>query len=202
MEIQQIKHSFNKSIRVAGYLENNTSHPDTSKNRNMEQNTTTKEQQFKQINTDLNEIANTIRDEYKIDVTADGRNQFKIQLTKIFCKYSHYFLGIPCEIVGRFINRDHVTVLHACKTYDDLYFSSREFRDLADNLIGTFYNINSQVHKQPMLHACQEMLQKSSEADRARYYASMCDIRENPRPAKIKPERRKELLEKYINKND
>ena len=106
------------------------------------------------------------------------------------------------EVVGKHINRDHTTVLHACKTYDDLYFSSKDFRHLAENLITTFYNINSVSHEEPMKHACINMINRSSEADRARYYAAMCEIRKDPSPKKIKREKQKELLEKYINKNE
>ena len=135
---------------------------------------------IKDSQSDMNEIRITLIDKYNIDVTAPGREKEKQELQKIFCKYCYYYMGLTLNRIGVFLNRDHATVLHSCRKYDDLYFADRDFRHLADHLIGLFHNISSKDHDQKMFDACVDLVTRSSEADRARYYAAMIEVRRNP----------------------
>ena len=37
-------------------------------------------------------------------------------------------------MIANYLSRDHATVLHACKKYDDLYKTDDDFKKLADHL--------------------------------------------------------------------
>tara|TARA_R100001443_G_scaffold16126_3_gene25987 strand:+ start:24357 stop:24848 length:492 start_codon:yes stop_codon:yes gene_type:complete len=61
----------------------------------------------------------------------EGRFRAKINLLKIFCKYARFDLKLSLSGIGRYLNRDHATVLYHCRTYDNLYNFDEEFRNLA-----------------------------------------------------------------------
>jgi hypothetical protein len=145
----------------------------------------------------MSEAYLTILDETKVDILTPGRKNTRITHQMIFVKYCKHYLGLTFEQIGQFLKKNHATIIHSCKKYDDLHFSDKDFRSLAESLIDKIYTINSKEHSMPMLYACQSFLQKSSEADRARYYAAMIEIRENPGYYQTTSETRAQMLQKY-----
>lgn len=99
----------------------------------------------------------------KIDIRQKGRTRETADLVKIFCKHACYNLGFSLTRVGHFLSRDHATVLHACKQYDNLYLKDRSFREKARFFIDRFYTIDGQIDHQPNKKEMTSLINTASE---------------------------------------
>ena len=82
------------------------------------------------------------------------------------------------NFIANYLNRDHATVLHACKKYDDLYKTDDDFKKLADHLIGRFNTIDAREETMFVKKALTDLIDNITEKDRARIYAVAVDILE------------------------
>ena len=95
----------------------------------------------------LNEYRQTILDKTGIDIQSKRRTRDHADLIKIFCKHTRYNLQLGSNRIARFINREHATVLHACKAYDNLYTTNKDFQKKAEFFITRFDNIDGKSRK-------------------------------------------------------
>jgi hypothetical protein len=72
----------------------------------------------------LSQYSNIIKDEFRIDIKTKGRVRPKPDLLKIFCYHAHYNLKFSYSRIGKFVNRDHATIIFACKEYHKLRTSN------------------------------------------------------------------------------
>ena len=82
----------------------------------------------------LDQYTHVIIEEKDIDVRVKGRIREKADLVKIFCKHAKYNLDLSLTRIGDYLGRDHATVLHACKTVDNLSFTDKQFRKYVEDL--------------------------------------------------------------------
>ena len=87
---------------------------------------TTKEEKDKHIKPflkKLNDISDYILDETGIDVRLNTKSkQFDLPSYRgLFFTIALGNLNISLDLLGHFLNKDHSTVLHACKKWDELY---------------------------------------------------------------------------------
>jgi len=133
----------------------------------------------------LSDYVNTILDETGIDVRVKSRKREQQDLQKIFCKFAHWHLKFSLSFIGKYINRDHATVLFSCKKYDALYRTDKEFRQKADYFIGRFHVIDAREETAPIKKALTDLIERISEKDRARIYAVAIDIIEGKQTVTI-----------------
>ena len=91
----------------------------------------------------LSDYVNTILDETGVDIRIKSRRRHQQDLQKIFCKFAHWHLRLSLSFIGKYIDRDHASVLHACRKYDNLYATDKDFRQKADFFIGRFLVIDA-----------------------------------------------------------
>ena len=133
----------------------------------------------------LSDYVNTILDETGVDIRIKSRKRHQQDLQKIFCKFGHWHLRLSLSFIGSYINRDHASVLHACRKYDNLYSTDKDFREKADFFIGRFLAIDSKEETQVIKKALIELIERISEKDRARVYAVAVDILEGNQTVSI-----------------
>ncbi len=114
----------------------------------------------------LRQYTDTIFELEKIDIRQKGRTRKASDLVKIFCKHVCYNLGFSLTRVGFFLNRDHATVLHACKQYDNLYFKDRFFGKKARFFIDRFYTIDGEIDHESNKKNLISLINKASEKTR------------------------------------
>ena len=107
-----------------------------------------------------------------IDVREKGRKRPKVDLVKIFCFHANHNLQLSLTKIGEYLKRDHATVLHACRKYDELYFSDKDFREKADFYIEIFKGIDGLDNLEPNKDALFEIIPLLSEASRGRVLKS------------------------------
>ena len=103
-----------------------------------------------------------------IDVREKGRKRPKVDLVKIFCFHANHNLQLSLTRIGEYLKRDHATILHACRKYDELYFSDKDFREKADFYIEIFKGIDGLDNLEPNKDALFEIIPLLSEASRGR----------------------------------
>jgi len=84
--------------------------------------------------------------EFGIDVRDKSRKRFNVDLRMIFCKLIRDIKNKPKitqEFIASYINLDHSSIVHACKTYDSLYLVNPKFKELADYIS----NLNKKTNK-------------------------------------------------------
>ena len=133
----------------------------------------------------LSDYVNTILDETGVDIRIKSRKRHQQDLQKIFCKFGHWHLRLSLSFIGSYINRDHASVLHACRKYDNLYSTDKDFREKADFFIGRFLVIDAKEETQIIKKALIELIERISEKDRARVYAVAVDILEGKQTVSI-----------------
>jgi hypothetical protein len=116
----------------------------------------------------LQTLVDKIETNYGINIIAKGRTMEKVHLFKIFCNYVRYSLKIKgkkltCEQIGNFTKRNHATIVHACKSYDNLLFSDREFRELASKLESSFNKVLKNPKKNNLMHKVNKFSEKDAE---------------------------------------
>jgi chromosomal replication initiation ATPase DnaA len=67
--------------------------------------------------------------------TQFSRQREFVNLRFIYCKMS-IDLGYTLKETGKIINRDHVSVLHACRKFNDYYQTDPKFRELYHEIKG------------------------------------------------------------------
>tara|TARA_R100001369_G_C3228686_1_gene151688 strand:- start:5 stop:505 length:501 start_codon:yes stop_codon:yes gene_type:complete len=130
----------------------------------------------------LDQYTHVIIEEKDIDVRVKGRIREKSDLVKIFCKHAKYNLDLSLTRIGDYLGRDHATVLHACRKYDELYFTDDEFRDKAVFFIERFSAIDGVDRIEPNKEELNKLNNSASEATRGKWLSLL---------------RRSELLIKY-----
>lgn len=133
----------------------------------------------------LSDYVNTILDETGVDIRIKSRIRHQQDLQKIFCKFAHWHLRFSLGFIGKYINRDHASVLHSCRKYDALYSTDKDFREKADFFIGRFLVIDAKEETQVIKKALTELIERISEKDRARVYAVAVDILEGKQTVSI-----------------
>ena len=116
----------------------------------------------------LDQYVQTMLKRDGIDVREKGRKRPKVDLVKIFCFHANHNLQLSFTRIGEYLNRDHATVLHACRKYDELYFSDKDFREKADFYIEIFKGIDGLDNLEPNKDALFEIIPLLSEASRGR----------------------------------
>ena len=116
----------------------------------------------------LQTLVDKIQTNYGIDILKKGRILEKVHLFKIFCIYVRYKLKmdgkqLTFQQIGNFTNRNHATIVHACKTYQNLIFADREFRELASTLESSFYEVTGNPKKNSLLHKVDKFNEKKAE---------------------------------------
>ena len=124
------------------------------------------ESEINATETILKQYTDTIFDSEKIDIRQKGRRRETADLVKIFCKHACYNLGFSLTRVGYFLSREHATVLHACKQYDNLYLKDRAFREKARFFIDRFYTIDGQIDHEPNKKNLSSLINTASEETR------------------------------------
>ena len=118
----------------------------------------------------LHSIANNILDETDYDIRLIGRERQRVELIKIFCSYVRNNIKLYNDVsitysqIGKFLNRYHATVLHAIRTYNDLYFSCKYFAAKADFFNERFEAIRGKEYVRPYKEKLIKMAKKASEA--------------------------------------
>ena len=148
----------------------------------------------------LSGYADTILDETGIDIRLYSRKKEQQDVQKIFCKYAKWYLGYSSIFIGDYIGRDHATVLHACKKYDDLYKTDEHFKQLADHLIGRFNTIDAREETMFVKKALLDLIDKITEKDRARIYAVAVDILEGKQHVSITKKQVIKLIDQQADK--
>ena len=94
----------------------------------------------------LKQYDDIIFDEFGIKIGVTGRQSISVDLRRIFFKFiRNKFPQLSLAFIGSYLKKDHATVLHALKSYDDLYLSNPDFRKLADHLRLRFRTIDSET---------------------------------------------------------
>jgi hypothetical protein len=148
----------------------------------------------------LSDYVNTILDETGVDIRIKSRKRHQQDLQKIFCKFAHWHLKLSLSFIGKYINRDHASVLHACKKYDNLYATDKDFREKEDFFIGRFHVIDSREETQIIKKALIELIDRISEKDRARVYAVAVDILEGKQTVSITKDEIIKLIDQHTSK--
>lgn len=86
------------------------------------------------------ELAN----EFGVDIREKSRRREVVDLVKIFCKYIHNKYRYSYANIGTFLNRDHASVLYACKSHDDIYITDKNFKSKSDHVRIRFRSIDSE----------------------------------------------------------
>jgi hypothetical protein len=148
----------------------------------------------------LSDYVNTILDETGVDIRIKSRKRHQQDLQKIFCKFAHWHLRLSLSFIGEYINRDHASVLHACRKYDNLYSTDKDFREKADFFIGRFLVIDAKEETQVIKKALIELIERISEKDRARVYAVAVDILEGNQTVSITKDEIIKLIDQQTSK--
>lgn len=148
----------------------------------------------------LSDYVNTILDETGVDIRIKSRKRHQQDLQKIFCKFAHWHLRLSLAFIGEYINRDHASVLHACRKYDNLYSTDKDFREKADFFIGRFLVIDAKEETQVIKKALIELIERISEKDRARVYAVAVDILEGNQTVSITKDEIIKLIDQQTSK--
>ncbi len=111
----------------------------------------------------LDEYRKTILDESGIDIQTKGRTREQTDLIKVFCKHTRDNLKLGSGRIGRFLNRDHATILHACKTYDNLYLRDKDFQEKAEFYLTRFQNIDGKSREKPNMEELIKLANSASE---------------------------------------
>lgn len=148
----------------------------------------------------LSGYTNTILDETGIDIRVYSRKKDQQDLQKIFCKYARWYLGYSLTFIADYLDRNHATVLHACKKYDDLYKTDDDFKKLADHLIGRFNTIDAREETMFVKKALSDLIDNITEKDRARIYAVAVDILEGKQTVSITKRQIIKLIDQQADK--
>ena len=82
--------------------------------------------------------------EFGVDIRDKSRKREIVDLVKIFCKYIHDKYKFSYSNIGAFLNRDHASVLYACKLHDDIYITDKNFKAKSDHVRIRFRSIDSE----------------------------------------------------------
>ena len=65
-----------------------------------------------------------------------GRTRFGyiVEARRMYCYLARVLTPKSLKSIGKKISRDHATVLHACKTVDNLSFTDKQFRKYVEDL--------------------------------------------------------------------
>ncbi len=119
----------------------------------------------------LKQYDDIIFDEFGIKIGERGRQSFAVDLRRIFFKFvRNKFPQLSLAFIGSYLNKDHATVLHALKSYDNLYLSDPDFQKLADHLRLRFRTIDSESPSDEYLIKLTTLINNSSEALRKEFY--------------------------------
>ena len=117
----------------------------------------------------LDQYTHVIIEEKDIDVRVKGRIREKADLVKIFCKHAKYNLNLSLTRIGDYLGKGHATVLHACRKYDELYFSDEEFRNKAIFFIERFSCIDGIDRLEPNKEDLMKLVNSASEETRGKW---------------------------------
>tara|TARA_E500000318_G_scaffold112053_1_gene133699 strand:- start:5398 stop:5910 length:513 start_codon:yes stop_codon:yes gene_type:complete len=119
----------------------------------------------------LKQYDDIIFDEFGIKIGEGGRQSFAVDLRRIFFKFvRNKFPQLSLAFIGSYLNKDHATVLHALRSYDNLYLSDTDFKKLADHLRLRFRTIDSESPSEEYLIKLTTLINNSSEALRKEFY--------------------------------
>jgi len=164
--------------------------------------------QYKKNNTEkkhaqhyhLSDYVNTILDETGIDIRVKSRLKEQQDLQKIFCRYVCWTLGYSLTYVGNYINRTHASIKNSVDKYDDLYITDAVFRQKADHYLGRFDSIDAREDTQVIKKALIDLINVTSEKDRARIYAVAVDILEGKQTVSITKDQIIKIIDKQASK--
>ena len=113
----------------------------------------------------LKQYDDIIFDEFGIKIGEPGSMRVVVDLRRIFFKFvRNKFPQLSLAFIGSYLNKDHATVLHALRSYDNLYLSDTDFKKLADHLRLRFRTIDGEspasVYKRKLI----TLAKNSSEA--------------------------------------
>ena len=90
----------------------------------------------------IDHIQKVVSDYFQMDVTtlqSKTRKRYIVQARQLAMFFSKKFTKASLASIGTKIgHRDHATVLHACKTVDNLAFTDKQFRKYVDDLTKKF----------------------------------------------------------------
>ena len=119
----------------------------------------------------LKQYDDIIFDEFGIKIGEPGRQRVKVDLRRIFFKFiKNKFPQLSLAFIGSYLNKDHATVMHACKSYDNLYLSDPDFKKLADHLRLRFRTIDGESPSEEYLNKITNLINNSSESLRKEFY--------------------------------
>lgn len=119
----------------------------------------------------LKQYDDIIYDEFGIKIGEGGRQSFAVDLRRIFFKFvRNKFPQLSLAFIGSYLKKDHATVLHALKSYDNLYLSDTDFKKLADHLRLRFRTIDSESVSEEYLIKLTTLINNSSESLRKQFY--------------------------------
>ena len=138
----------------------------------------------------------TILDETGIDIKDKSRKREQQDLQKIFCKFASWHKNYTLTFIGHFLGKDHATILHCCKKYDELYATDVEFRRKAEHFHGRFHTIDGEQDVPPVKKALSELVERLSEKTAARVYAAAVDILEGTTSVRITRDEIHEIIDR------
>ncbi len=119
----------------------------------------------------LKQYDDIIFDEFGIKIGEPGSMRVVVDLRRIFFKFvRNKFPQLSLAFIGSYLNKDHATVLHALRSYDNLYLSDTDFKKLADHLRLRFRTIDSESPSEEYLIKLTTLINNSSEALRKEFY--------------------------------
>jgi chromosomal replication initiation ATPase DnaA len=92
-------------------------------------------------------IKDYIEELTQMDLTAKTRKRAVVDVRRVAFKVTKSLTRISLTSIGELYNKDHATVLHGIKTFDNLYDSPdfKESRDLYKKIYGTFLEIQQNL---------------------------------------------------------
>ena len=84
---------------------------------------------------DLESIIATVLRVTKCDVTNKSRVSENADAVKIYSYMARRFTKNTFNTIGKVINRNHATILYACKSFYNIYKTDKSFRQLADSCV-------------------------------------------------------------------
>ena len=82
----------------------------------------------------LQEIKKLTILELGVDIDIESRAREIVYARAIYYKLCREFTKQPLSAIGREVGKDHATVLHACKTVNNLMDTDKRFRGYIDDL--------------------------------------------------------------------
>ena len=91
-----------------------------------------------------------------------SRERRYVDARSVLMFYFTKYMRMTTSAAGAMLNRNHATCIHAIKTYQQLYETSKEFRSMADEILLHVGSTRLQGHKKALLDALEQIEKERS----------------------------------------